>query len=78
MNEINRSRGKATSAETRQRKRNFRYIHVSKRLLVVDVPIGEGESLTTVKQVVLEPKGRIFKRAIPKLPSKRDKHRGNV
>lgn len=63
-----------SGAEIRQRKRNFKYLWVSKKILEVPV-IGEDGTLTNIKQLVVEKKGRTYRRQAQKPMSKRDFYR---
>lgn len=64
------------SIEDRERTRNFRYLHVSKRILEIPVLNPDG-SLTNIKQMVAEKHGRTYINT-NNLPSKRDVHREEV
>jgi hypothetical protein len=57
-NDIKRKRTDS-GAETRERKRNQKYVWVSKRILEVPVFAADG-SLTNIKQMVAEKHGRTF------------------
>jgi hypothetical protein len=75
-NDIKRKRTDS-GAETRDRKRNYKYIHVSKRILEVPVFAADG-SLTNIKQMVAEKRGRTYVNLNPKPASKRARHRAMV